>query len=240
MVPSYQILPLGLIHLLLLWHPSIQAIQGDLVRLVHLQVLGYPGFLSYLDGQHFLLFQVSQAFQEVLETLAFLGVQEDLSHPSFQLLQFLQEDLEIQDLQDFQLHQVGRVDQLTLGVLFRLVCRVVLHFQGDQDFLCCLLIQQDQEYLSYQGDPPNLADLCVQGLLLVLVFQEVHQDQLVLVLLLNLGGQGFPLLLFHLGNLLDLLCPVLPSYQVVPVILQHHLYQIHQVCQGHQAFLEIL
>ena len=138
MVPSCQILLLGLVHPLLPWHPSIQAVQGDLVRLVHLQVLGYPGFLSYLDAQHFLLFLVSQAFQGVLGILAFLEVQEDLSHPSFQLLQFLQEDLEIQDLQGFRLHQVVPADLPNLGVLFRLVCQVVLRFQGDQNFLCCL------------------------------------------------------------------------------------------------------
>ena len=152
------------------WHPSNQAIQGVLVRLVLQQVLDFLGFLSYLDAQHFLLFLVSQAFQGVLEILAFLEVQEDLSHPSFQLLQFLQEGLVIQDLQGFQLHQVDQEDQLNLEVLFPLVCQVVLRFQGDQYFLCCLLIQQGQEYLSYQGDPPNLVDLCVQGLLLVLVF----------------------------------------------------------------------
>lgn len=201
MVPSFLILLLVQIHLLLLWHPSNQAIQVDLVLQDLQQVQDYPGYLSFQVNLYYPSLQEYQAFQVGQESLAYLADQVDLVHPSYQLLLVLQVVQETQDLQDFQTLQVVQQVLQFPEDLFHLVFPKDLRDQVNQCFHVLLLIQLDLVILSFQANQLTLVVLCVPAFLLVLVFQVVHQVQVVQVHLEGLELQEFPWHLFLLENL---------------------------------------
>ena len=170
MVPSFLILLLVQIHLLLLWHPSNQAIQVVPVLLDLQQVQDYPGYLSFQVSLYYPLLQEYQAFQVGRESLAYLVDQVDHVHPSYQLLLALQAVQEIQDLQDFQTLLVAQEVLQFPEVLFHLVYPKDLQDLADQCFHVLLLVQLDLVILSFQVNQPILVVLCVLAFLLGLVF----------------------------------------------------------------------
>ena len=170
MVPSFLILLLVQIHLLLLWHPSNQAIQVDLVLQDLQQVQDYPGYLSFQVSLYYPLLQEYQAFQVGRESLAYLVDQVDRVHPSYQLLLVLQVVQETQDLQDFQTLQGVQQALQFPEDLFRLVCPKDLQDQVILCFHVLLLVQLDLVILSFQVNQPILVVLCVLAFLLGLVF----------------------------------------------------------------------
>lgn len=201
MVPSFLILLLVQIHLLLLWHPSNQAIQVVQVLQDLQQVQDYPGYLSFQVDLYSPLLQEYQAFQVDQGSLAYLVDQVDHVHPSYQLLLALQAVQEIQDLQDFQTLLVAQEVLQFPEVLFHLVYPKDLQDLVDLCFHVLLLVQLDLVILSFQVNQPILVVLCVLAFLLGLVFQEGHQVQLVQVHLEVLELQEFPWHLFLLENL---------------------------------------
>ena len=106
----------------------------------------------------FLVFLACQGDQG---NLAFLVDQVRLYHPSFQWLQFHQQDPVNLDLQGFLIHQVVQEGQQYLVDLFLLVCQVDLQ---DQVFQCCLFlpcVQQVQATLSFLAIQQDLGVLYV-------------------------------------------------------------------------------
>ena len=145
--------------LTLLWLPLPPSVQVNLVDQVLQDLQQDQDFLDFLYGQDvpcYPWFLVFLACQEDQGNLAFLVDQVRLYHPSFQWLQFHQQDPVNLDLQGYLIHQVAQEGQQYLVDLFLLVCPVDLQ---DQVFQCCLFlpcVQQVQATLSFlviQQDP---------------------------------------------------------------------------------------
>jgi hypothetical protein len=200
-VPSFLILLLVQIHLLLLWLPSNQAIQVVQVLQDLQQVQDYPGYLSFLVDLYYPLLQEYQAFQVGQGNLAYLVDQVDHVHPSYQLLLVLQVVQETQDLQDFRTLPVVQQILQFPEALFHLVCPRDPQDQVSQCFRVLLLTQLDLVILSFQANQLIQVVLCVLAFLLAHVFQVGHQVQSVQVHLEVLELQEFPWHLFLLENL---------------------------------------